>query len=128
MPIQNGYRYIRIPKYRKGCQDDGRGHFYYREHVLVAEGILGRQLREDEIVHHIDGDKLNNDPGNLMVLRRADHSRAHTTIDNPNRLKPGAWSHKWSCCRACGTTERPHYARGMCEECYRRYRRQKAKT
>ena len=38
------------------------------EHRLVAEEKLGRPLRKEEVVHHIDGDYKNNDPNNLMVL------------------------------------------------------------
>ena len=32
------------------------------EHRLVAEEKLGRPLRKEEVVHHIDGDYKNNDP------------------------------------------------------------------
>ena len=48
------------------------------EHRKVAEEILGRPLQKGEIVHHIDGDKLNNAPENLMVLSsQAEHARLH---------------------------------------------------
>ena len=47
-------------------------------HRQVAERILGRPLQEGEIVHHIDGNKLNNDPENLMILpSQAEHARLH---------------------------------------------------
>jgi len=36
-----------------------------------------------------------------------------------HRLKQGHWSKKHGdCCSSCGTTERPHYARGLCHNCY----------
>ena len=38
------------------------------EHILVAEQKLGRHLRPKEVVHHIDGNKRNNAPENLMVF------------------------------------------------------------
>lgn len=38
------------------------------EHRVVAEQKLGRPLKKGEIVHHIDGNKLNNHPDNLEVL------------------------------------------------------------
>jgi hypothetical protein len=47
------------------------------EHRVVAEQKLGRKLITGEIVHHIDGDKLNNDPSNLEVLTAAEHMRRH---------------------------------------------------
>ena len=45
-------------------------------HRWVAEQKLGRPLSSDEVVHHVDHDKLNNDPDNLVVLSRAEHQRA----------------------------------------------------
>lgn len=37
-------------------------------HRLLAEQQLGRPLRPREVVHHRDGNSLNNDPANLIVL------------------------------------------------------------
>ena len=45
---------------------------YVQEHRLVMARKLGRQLTKDETVHHVDGDKQNNDPGNLQ-LRQGRH-------------------------------------------------------
>lgn len=47
------------------------------EHRVVAERTLGRALRPGEVVHHIDGDKRNNAPGNLMVTTQRMHMREH---------------------------------------------------
>jgi DNA-directed RNA polymerase subunit RPC12/RpoP len=47
---------------------------YMLEHRYVAAKNLGRLLEDYEIVHHIDGNKLNNVPDNLEVLpHNADH-------------------------------------------------------
>ncbi len=51
------------------------GHAY--EHVLVAEAKAGRPLEKGEHVHHVDGNKANNDPANLLVLSASDHMRLH---------------------------------------------------
>ncbi len=48
-----------------------------REHRRVAERLMGRPLRRGEIVHHIDGDKHNNDPSNLQVMTQAEHIAIH---------------------------------------------------
>ena len=60
---------------------------YVREHVLVAETALGRLLRDDEVVHHIDGDKSNNSPENLAVMTRAEHSHYHAMVRQNNKIE-----------------------------------------
>src|SRR5579863_246863 len=55
---------------------------YRREHRVVMERKLGRPLLESEIVHHIDGDRLNNDPSNLELTNQQDHSRSHRQSDS----------------------------------------------
>ena len=52
---QTGYRKIKT----------ARGFEF--EHRFVMERHIGRPLAEGENVHHIDGDKLNNDPSNLEL-------------------------------------------------------------
>lgn len=56
-------------------------------HRWMMEKKLGRKLRRGEVVHHIDGNKLNNDMNNLMPF--------------PSQKKHHAY-HK-ECQRRCGT-------------------------
>ncbi len=63
-------------------RDRGEGRTYRKrngrhEHRVVAERMLGRTLRKGEVVHHIDGDKRNNDPSNLAVMTQGQHMREH---------------------------------------------------
>lgn len=46
-------------------------------HRYVMEQHLGRKLLESEHVHHIDGDKSNNDISNLQVMDIKEHSKLH---------------------------------------------------
>lgn len=55
---------------------DARG--YVREHILVMEKHLGRYLTDDEVVHHIDRNKLNNDISNLQLMSKCEHKRLHS--------------------------------------------------
>lgn len=50
------------------------------EHTLVMERILGRYLEKGEVVHHIDLNKSNNSPDNLMLLTNEEHARLHGQI------------------------------------------------
>lgn len=47
------------------------------EHRLVVEKDLGRVLRSDEVIHHMDGDKANNSLDNLLLTNQADHRKYH---------------------------------------------------
>ena len=51
---------------------------YVMEHIVVAEEVFGCPLPPGSIVHHVDGDGLNNDKSNLMVFNsNATHIRFH---------------------------------------------------
>ncbi len=50
------------------------------EHRLVAEIKLGRALMHNEVVHHIDGNKQNNEPDNLMIMTQSDHLKLHRSF------------------------------------------------
>lgn len=55
---------------------------YVYTHVLMAEKKLGRYLKQEECVHHIDEDKHNNDIDNLMIFKTvADHTAFHHGVE-----------------------------------------------
>lgn len=53
-----------------------KGNLYF-EHRILMELILGRKLRDGEIVHHKDHDKSNNHPHNLEIMKSYDHLSLH---------------------------------------------------
>jgi hypothetical protein len=66
-----GYRYVYAPDHPKAYRNK------VAEHRLVAEKKLGRYLREDEVVHHINENKLDNRMENLEVVNRTWHLIHH---------------------------------------------------
>lgn len=69
--------YVWIYLYNKG-----KGVNQIKLHRYLMEVKLGRKIKETEIVHHIDGYKLNNDIRNLQILTRAEHNRIHKFFVN----------------------------------------------
>jgi len=51
------------------------------EHTVIMERRLGRPLRPDECVHHIDRNKQNNSEDNLALVTNAGHGRLHRFED-----------------------------------------------
>lgn len=47
------------------------------KHRHVATKNLDRELKDNEIVHHIDGDKTNNSWDNLEVMTLSEHTAQH---------------------------------------------------
>lgn len=70
-------------KLRQAHCGKGEGKTYSKTygrhtHRVVAEQMIGRSLAKGEVVHHIDGNKRNNSPLNLMVFKnQAEHALWH---------------------------------------------------
>lgn len=67
--LENGY----LVEYKPGYNKRGNA----KQHRLVAEKMIGRPLRNNEVVHHINGIKTDNRPENLLVMTRGEHSAYH---------------------------------------------------
>jgi len=57
------------------CISTTEGRYFIHRHIM--EEKLGRPLNENEIVHHINGNKLDNRPENLVLTTRSEHQSVH---------------------------------------------------
>jgi len=76
---KSGYPEIYIGKnypYRKG------GYRSIRLHQYNMEMFLERGLLKHEVVHHIDGNKMNNDIENLYLTTIQEHNKLHACSEN----------------------------------------------
>jgi hypothetical protein len=95
----NGYVLIRVGVDHHLA--DVRGYAY--EHRIVAEKKIGRRLRKGEQVHHLDGNRQNNDPANIEVVTSIEHGVHHRRGGKAAQL-PGEKNVTISCACGCGET------------------------
>lgn len=97
----NGYRVIYKPNHPKSMTSDNWCGFIY-EHIYVAEKYLGRTIRDDEVVHHLDGIRDNNHHTNLLVLPEQSHTRLHEWLERG--IPFGERGNSSSFCEICDVT------------------------
>lgn len=57
-------------------------------HKVIAEWKYARQVGNGEHIHHLDGNKLNNHPENIVIISASDHAKIHyEDRENGKRLK-----------------------------------------
>lgn len=93
----NGYVLVKRPEHPSA---DSRGYVY--EHRLVAERMLGRALLPGEEVHHRDGNKHNNTPGNLEVAPSRHHHQVHHRTRHFDLRLPDEPNPMLTCACGCG--------------------------
>lgn len=86
-----GYVLIYKPEHnRKNCNG------YVFEHILIMESKIGRSLKyygdknkNNEVCHHIDRNRQNNDINNLQLMTMSEHLKIHMEEDRERSLKAG---------------------------------------
>lgn len=64
---------------------------YVLRYRLVMEAYLGRYLTPEEVIHHVDGDKLNDDLSNLMLFHSSGaHIKYHAELRRAARVQQDA--------------------------------------
>jgi len=80
----DGYVIVRDPEHPYARKHTG----FVLEHRYVVEYQLGRYLKPHEVVDHIDGLKLNNDPKNLRVFSSNAEHLKHTLTGRMKNNSP----------------------------------------
>jgi predicted nucleic acid-binding Zn ribbon protein len=76
----NGYVLVYKPEHPKAMRG-GNWDGYIYEHILIAEEVIDRSLKEGEVVHHLDKNRSNNSPDNILVMHGPMHNKLHTWLD-----------------------------------------------
>jgi hypothetical protein len=95
----HGYAFILMPNHP---QSNNKG--YVREHILVMEKALRRRILPSEHIHHIDGSRQNNDPGNLLIFQT---NAMHVAYEARLRAFKSSGNYEWRQCGLCHKYDSP---------------------
>ena len=76
------YKYVYLGRRHPRADTSGK----VRQHVLIAERVLGKPLPAGAVVHHVDGNRLNNANSNLVICQdQSYHMHLHVRMKRIRR-------------------------------------------
>lgn len=99
--ILNGYTVIYEPNHPKAMKSANWEGYVY-EHVIIAEEHSNRVISHLEDVHHLDFDRSNNHPSNLIILSKKDHKKLHKWVEDCGVMMTKIDGVKKGNCLKCG--------------------------
>jgi hypothetical protein len=102
---------------------------HVREHILIAESVIKRSLKQTECLHHIDENKANNKNNNLVICQnQAYHMLLHKRLRALKSCGDASWI-KCKYCKEYGDPRKlfmyPGNNYGFHRECHNLYERQR---
>ena len=76
---KGGYKYYHSGNGRTKYRRIKINNKYIAEHRYVMGQSIGRKLKRNEIVHHLNGNGLNNRIENLEIISQIKHNKIHRT-------------------------------------------------
>lgn len=78
---------------------DGKSRFVAKKkYRMIAEKVLGRALPKDAVVHHVDGNFLNNKHKNLVIC---ENNGYHLFLHRRGRSFNACGNSSWLKCKYC---------------------------
>lgn len=94
-----GYRHVYVPNHPRASATG-----YVMEHIVVVERALGRPLPAKHPVHHFNGRKDDNVPGNLVICEDAGY---HQLLEQRTRALRECGNASFRFCRFCQQWDDP---------------------
>lgn len=99
--LRGGYVHVMINGKRKD------------KHIFIAEKALGRKLPIGAEVHHVDLDRANNDPSNLVICP---NKLYHRLLHKRQKALEECGNPSWEKCCICKTYDAPENLKGLKEK------------